>query len=157
MGADKTPELVGDISDDHRDERGRVEMTDRSRGSIILVNASTNASGERTIGTYKANQANSQAARFQSYSPQSRHECVDGETLVEMCIIRSWSQGHMENETNQGDHGTSKYTNLTQDCLCCAIWSKGDNPVVSPLGIDHASYSKYNLESEKGRLARRFK
>jgi hypothetical protein len=39
-------------------ERERVEMTDRSRGCIILVNASTNASGERTIGAYKANQAN---------------------------------------------------------------------------------------------------
>jgi len=38
-------------------EGGRDEMTDRSRGSIILVSASTNASGKGTIGAYKANQA----------------------------------------------------------------------------------------------------
>jgi len=62
-------------------------MTDRSRGCIVLVNASTNASGERTIGAYKANQANRKAACFQSYSPQSGHECVDSENLVKMYII----------------------------------------------------------------------
>ena len=38
-------------------ERERDEMTDRSRCSIILVSASTNASGKGTIGAYKANQA----------------------------------------------------------------------------------------------------
>ena len=59
-------------------------MTDRSGSSIILMHASTNASGDRTIGAYKANQANSQAARSHSYSPQSGHECVDGKNLVEM-------------------------------------------------------------------------
>jgi hypothetical protein len=69
-------------------------MTNGSRGSIILMSASTNASGERTIGAYKANQGDSQAACFQSYSPQSGHECVDRENLVKMCIMRSWSQGH---------------------------------------------------------------
>jgi hypothetical protein len=82
---------------------------------------------------------------------------MDGENLVEVYIIRSWSQGHMENETNQGDHGTSEYTNLTQDCLCCARWSSRDNPVASPLDIDHASYCKHDFESEKGRLERRSK
>jgi hypothetical protein len=60
-------------------------------------------------------------------------------------------------ETNQGDHGTSKYTNLTHDCLCCAIWSSCDNPVVSPLNIDHASYGNNNLESEQRRLGTQIK
>jgi len=136
-------------------ESGRAEMTDRSRGSIILMYASTNASGERTIGAYKANQANGQAACSQSYSPQSGHKCVDGENLGKMCIIRSWSQGHMENDTNQGDHGSSKCTNLIRDCLCCAIWSSCDDSAVSPPGIDDASYGKNDFESEKGPLARR--
>jgi len=72
------------------------EMTDKSRSSITLVNGGTKASGEHTIGAYKANQANSQATCFQSYSPQSGHEYMDGENLVEMCIIRSWKQRHME-------------------------------------------------------------
>jgi hypothetical protein len=101
--------------------RERVEMTNGSRGSIILVSASTNASGERTIGAYKANQGNSQAACSHSYSPQSGHECVDRENLVETYIICSRSQGDMENDTNKGNHGSSKCTNLIHDCLCCAI------------------------------------
>jgi hypothetical protein len=50
-------------------ERGRVRMTDGSRACIVLVNASTNANGECTIGAYKANQADSKTACFQSYSP----------------------------------------------------------------------------------------
>jgi hypothetical protein len=119
-------------------ERGRVEMTDRSRGSVILVNASTNSSGERAIGAYKADQANSKAACSQAHSPQSGHECVDGENLVKMCIVRAWSQGHIEKETNQCDHGSSKCTNLIHNCLCRAIRSCCDNPVVSPPDIDDA-------------------
>jgi hypothetical protein len=137
-------------------ERG-VEITDRSRGCIILVNSSTNASGERAIGAYKAYQANRKAACFQSYSPQSGHECVNGENLVEMYIIRFWSQDHMENETNQRNHGSSKCAKLIHDCLCCTIWSSCDNPVVSPPGIDDATYGKHNIESEKGPLACRLK
>src|SRR6266850_5076219 len=121
-------------------ERGLVEMTDWSRACIILVNASTNASRKRTIGAYKANQANRKASCFQSYSPQSGHECVNGENLVKICIIRSSSQDYMQNETNQVDHGSSKCTNLYQDCLCCAIWSSYDNSVVYPQGIDDATY-----------------
>jgi hypothetical protein len=74
-------------------ERGRVEMTDRSRGCIILVHAGTNASGECAIGAYKANQANSKAACSQSHSPQSGHECVDSEDLVG-CI--SYTLGHKD-------------------------------------------------------------
>jgi hypothetical protein len=87
-------------------------MTDRSRACIVLVNASTNANGKRTIGAYKANQASSKASCSQSYSPQSGHECVDGENLVRKNLryasMRPWSQGHVENETDQGDHGSSE-------------------------------------------------
>ena len=74
-------------------ERARVEMTDRSGGRIIFVYSSTNASAERTIGAYQANQANRKAACFQSYSPQSGHECVDCENLVDMC---SYALGHKD-------------------------------------------------------------
>jgi hypothetical protein len=132
-------------------------MTDRSRGCIILVNASTNASEERAIGAYKADQADSKAACVQSYSPQSGYECVDGEKLVEMYIIRSLSQGHIENETNQGIHSGSKCAKLIHDRLCCAIWPSYDNTIVNPQGIDDASNGKHSFESENGPLACRLK
>ena len=48
----------------------------------MLVNASANANPERHKNGYEDNQAKSKAASFQPYSPQSHHECVNGENLV---------------------------------------------------------------------------
>jgi len=48
----------------------------------MLVNASAKANPERNKNGYDDNQAKSKAASFQSYSPQSRRECVNGENLV---------------------------------------------------------------------------
>ena len=70
-------------------------MTDWSRACIILMKASAHACRKRTVCAYKANQADRKASCFQSYSPQSRHECVDCENLVQICIMRSSSQEHM--------------------------------------------------------------
>ena len=63
-------------------EREDVEMTHRCRGVVILVNASANANPECDKSGYEDNQPKSKAASFQSYSPQSRHECVNGKNLV---------------------------------------------------------------------------
>jgi len=63
-------------------ERKEVEITHRCRGFIILVNARANANPECDKNGYEDNQAKSKAASFQPYSPQSRHECVNGENLV---------------------------------------------------------------------------
>jgi hypothetical protein len=58
-----------------------IGITHRSRDFILLMNASPNASPERNKTEHKENHENSKAACFQSYSPQSRHECMDGEEL----------------------------------------------------------------------------
>ena len=63
-------------------KREEVAITHRCRGFIILVNAGANASPECDKNSYEDNQAKSKAASFQSYSPQSRYECVNGENLV---------------------------------------------------------------------------
>ena len=52
----------------------------------MLVNARANANPERVKSDYEGNQAKTKAASFQAYSPQSRHECVNGENLVRRCI-----------------------------------------------------------------------
>ena len=45
------------------------------------VNPRTKANPERDKNDHEANQAKSEAASFQSYPPQSRHERVNGENL----------------------------------------------------------------------------
>ena len=59
-----------------------MEITHRCRGFIMLVNASANTNPERAKNGYENNQEKSKAASFQPYSPQSRHECVNGKNLV---------------------------------------------------------------------------
>ena len=63
-------------------EREEVEITHRCRGFIILMSPRANASPECDKNSYEDNEEKSKAASFQSYSPQSRHECVNGENLV---------------------------------------------------------------------------
>jgi hypothetical protein len=46
------------------------------------VNAFANANPEHNEKASEADQAKSNAARLQAYSPQSRYEGVDGEKLV---------------------------------------------------------------------------
>jgi hypothetical protein len=70
-----------------RVECERDRMTYRSRDFVMLVNASPNANPECDKTEYKENHANSKAACFQSYSPQSGHECVHGEKLVRCVSI----------------------------------------------------------------------
>jgi hypothetical protein len=65
-----------------RVECERDRMTHRSRDFVMLVDASPNANPERDKTENKENHANSKAACFQSHSPQSGHECVNGEKLV---------------------------------------------------------------------------
>jgi hypothetical protein len=57
-------------------------ITHRCRDFIILMNASADANPESNKTEYKEDHKDSEAACFQSYSPQSGHECVDGENLV---------------------------------------------------------------------------
>jgi hypothetical protein len=68
-------------------ERDGVGITHRSRDFVMLVNASPDANPERNETEYKENHANGKAACFQSYSPQSRHERVDGEKLVKSVSV----------------------------------------------------------------------
>ena len=62
-------------------ERVEVEKTHRCRGFIMLVNPRANPNPERDKNGHEANQAKGEATSFQSYPPQSRHECVNGENL----------------------------------------------------------------------------
>jgi len=59
-----------------------VKITHRSRGLIILVNASADANPECRKNPCETNQDTSKATCFPSYSPHCPHECVDGENLV---------------------------------------------------------------------------
>ena len=134
-------------------KKEEVEITHRCRGFEILVNASANANPERDKNGYEDNQAKSKAASFQPYSPQSPHECVNGKNLVRHGISCAYDKGHCKKETNQGDKGNSKFTNLLDDALCCAIWSSRDNSVVSPPDIKDATHGLQNVECEKGGLS----
>ena len=102
-------------------ERQDVERTHRCRGFIMLVNSRANANPEHDKNGYEDNQEKRKATSFQSYSPQSRHECMNGENLVRHGINCSWDKGRCKKETNQGDKGNSKFTNLLDDALCRAI------------------------------------
>jgi len=98
-----------------------VEISHRCRGFEILVNASANADPERVKTDYEGNQAKSKAASFQSYTPHSRHKCVNGKNLVRRGISCTSDKSHCKEETNQGDNGSSKGRKLLDDALCCAI------------------------------------
>ena len=63
-------------------EREEVEITHRCRDFVMLVSARANGNPECDKNGYEDNQEKSKPAGFQSYSPQSRHECVNGENLV---------------------------------------------------------------------------
>ena len=96
------------VSAENTVQREEVEISHRCRGFIMLVNASANANPERVKSDYEGNQEKAKAASFQSYSPQSRHECVDGENLVRRGISCASDKRHCKKETNQGDNGSSK-------------------------------------------------
>lgn len=72
-----------------RVECERDRITHRSRDFVMLVDARPNANPERDKTEYKGNHENSKAACFQSYLPQSGHECVDGEKLVRCQLLFS--------------------------------------------------------------------
>ena len=57
-------------------ERG-FKKTHRCGGFIMPVNPRPNANPERNKNGHEDNQTKSEAASFQSYPPQSRHECVN--------------------------------------------------------------------------------
>ena len=59
-----------------------VERTHRCGRFIMLVKSRAKANPEHDKNGYEDNQEKREAASFQSYSPQSRHECVNGENLV---------------------------------------------------------------------------
>jgi hypothetical protein len=137
-------------------ERGRVGMTHGSRDLEIFEGASANADPERTKAEYRENQANSKAACFRSYSPQCRHECVDGKNLVRCCInCCSWAHGHKEKRTNEDDQGNPKFAKLLGYALRSAIWSRCDDTVVNPPDIENATHGLRTVEKEKGSLTRK--
>ena len=116
------------------------------------MNARANANPERIKSGYEDNQEKTKAASFQTYSPQSPNECVNGENLVRCRISCASDKKHCKKETNQGDKGSAKGRNLLEDPLCCAIWSSRDDSVVSPPDIKDATNGVQNVECEKGGL-----
>ena len=134
-------------------EREEFEITHRCRGFIMLVNARANANPERVKSDYEGNQAKTKAASFQTYSPQSRHECVKGENLVRRRISCASDKRNYKKGTNQGDDGSSKGRKLLDDALCCAIWPSRDDSVVSPPDIKDATNGLQDVECEKGGLS----
>jgi ubiquitin len=121
----------------------------------MLVNAGANANPESDKNGHQDNQAKSKAASFQSYSPQSRDECVNGENLEDVASVTlsAKCKGHYKKETNQGDKSNSKFTDLLDDALGCAIWTSRDDSVVSPPDIKDATHGLHNVEYEKGGLS----
>ena len=69
-------------------------MTHRCRRIIILVNASADRNPERNENASEADQANSNATRFQANLPNSRYEGVDSEKLVGCISAGSHTQKH---------------------------------------------------------------
>jgi hypothetical protein len=114
------------------------------------VNACTNANPERDENASEADQAKGKAARFQAHVPQCCHEGVDGEKLMRRAISLSLKIGE---ETHKGDQGDTKFTNLLDDALRCAIVPRRHDTVVSPLDIEDAAHSLQKIEHEKGELS----
>lgn len=61
--------------------------------------------------------------------------------------------GEETHECNQGD---SKFTNLLDDALRCAIVPRRHDPVVSPPDIEDTTHALHEIEHEKGELPRKF-
>jgi len=115
------------------------------------MNASSNDNPDSNKNTSEANEAKGKAVRLQSYSPQSRHKCVDSEKLVG-CASISLGPEFIRRRDDKGDQGNPESANLLEDALSCAIGPSRDNPVVSPPNIEYATHGLKNIEYEKGKL-----
>ena len=134
-------------------EREEVEITHRCRGFIMLVNAGANANS--TQGAIKTvTMTTRQRAKPRAFNP-TRHRAatsVNSENLVRRASVAQY-KGHYKKEANQGDRGSSKFTNLLDGALCCAIWTSYDDSIVSPPDIKDATHGLQNVGYEKGGLS----
>jgi hypothetical protein len=121
------------------------------------VNACADANPKRNEKASEADQANGNTARLQAYSPQSCHKGVNGEKLMRCTSVSSQTQKTRGEETHKGDQGNSKFTDLLNDALRCAIMPCGHDPLVRPPDIENTAHALQKVEHEKGELSRKFK
>ena len=69
-----------------------------------------------------------------------------------MHISRVSNAKTLGGETHEGDQGDSRFTNLCDKALCCAIGPCRDDPVVCPPDIEDAANCLQNVEDEKRKL-----
>jgi hypothetical protein len=82
---------------------------------------------------------------------------VNGEKLVSRLYISRGSHARtLGGETHEGDQADSKFTNLLDNALCCAICPCRDDPVVNPPDTEDTASRLQNVEEEKRELLGNF-
>jgi hypothetical protein len=119
------------------------------------VNACTDANPECNEEASKADQAKGNPTRFRA-SPQSPHEGVESEKLVKCTSVGLSGRKTIGEETHKGDQGNTKFTDLLNDALRCAIVPCRHDLSVGPLDIEDTTHSLPKIEHEKEKLSSKF-
>jgi hypothetical protein len=118
------------------------------------VNACTDSNPECNEEASKAHQAKRNPTRLRA-SPQSPHEGVESEELVRCASLGLSGQKTIGEETHKGDQGNTKFTDLLNGALRCAIVPCRHDPLVCPLDIEDTTHGLQKIEHEKEKLSKK--